>query len=242
MTLYSSTLNITPGKEALIDKFPFFTALPPKQISRLVSHIQPRSFAPGVILFHQDMPGSRLLYMIVSGWVRVYSIGRTGQELTHTILGCGEILGELSLLDHKNHSATALSITQTEVWLLPGTDFEEMLERYPKVSKALVNVLVQRLRSAINHAESLVFQDVLGCLAYEILYLAEHHGKMVGDTYELGFPLTQNELATLVGATRESVNKALSALRAKNLVNLDCASIIVLNPAGLKRVAYERGR
>ncbi|MFU8773174.1 MAG: helix-turn-helix domain-containing protein, partial [Anaerolineales bacterium] len=78
--------------------------------------------------------------------------------------------------------------------------------------------------------------------AYEILYLAEHHGKMVGDTYELGFPLTQNELATLVGATRESVNKALSALRAKNLVNLDCASIIVLNPAGLKRVAYERGR
>jgi CRP/FNR family transcriptional regulator, cyclic AMP receptor protein len=135
-----------------------------------------------------------------------------------------------------------LTITQTEVWLLPGVDYEEMLERYPSVSKALVDVLVQRLRSAINHAESLVFQDVLGRLAYEILYLAECHGKKVGETLEIGFPLTQNDLATMVGATRESVNKALSVLRAKNLVSLECASIMVLNLPGLMRIVYERGR
>jgi CRP/FNR family transcriptional regulator, cyclic AMP receptor protein len=242
MTLYSSTLSSSPGAEALVGTFPFFAEIPLHQISRLVSHIQSRSFAPGVILFHQDMPGSRILYMIVSGWVRVYSIGLTGQELTHSILGRGDILGEMSLLDRKNHSATALTITQTEVWLLPGVDYEEMLERYPSVSKALVDVLVQRLRSAINHAESLVFQDVLGRLAYEILYLAECHGKKVGETLEIGFPLTQNDLATMVGATRESVNKALSILRAKNLVSLECASIMVLNLPGLMRIVYERGR
>jgi len=242
MTLYSGTLSFTPGAEALVGRFPFFAEVPPQQISRIVTHIQPRSFAPGVILFHQDMPCSGILYMIFSGWVRVYSIGRTGQELTHTILGQGEILGEMSLLDHKNHSATALTITKTEVWLLPGVDFEEMLERYPPVSKALTAVLVQRLRSAIHHAESLAFQDVLGRLAYEILSLADRHGKMVGDCVEINFPLTQGELATMVGATRESVNKAFSALRVKNLVSFESASIIVLNLSGLKRVVYERGR
>jgi CRP/FNR family transcriptional regulator, cyclic AMP receptor protein len=195
-----------------------------------------------VILFHQDMPGSRILYMIDSGWVRIFSIGRTGQELTHTILGKGDILGEMSLLDKKNHSATAMTITQTEIWLLPGIEFEELLENYPVVSKALVAILITRLRSAINHAESLTFQDVLGRLAYEILHLADLHGKNIGEVVEIDFPLTQGDLATMVGATRESVNKALSALRSENLISLESSSIILHNLIGLKQIVFERGR
>jgi CRP/FNR family transcriptional regulator, cyclic AMP receptor protein len=242
MSLYSTTLNLLPGAGEFLQGFPLFANLPQQQIARLTKCIQHRSFAPGVILFHQDMPGSRILYMIASGWVRIFSIGRTGQELTHTVLGKGDILGEMSLLDKKNHSATAVTITQTEIWLLPGIEFEEMLEHYPSVSKALVAILITRLRSAINHAESLTFQDVLGRLAYEILHLADLHGKNIGEVVEFDFPLTQGDLATMVGATRESVNKALSALRSENLISLESSSIIVHNLTGLKQVVFERGR
>jgi CRP/FNR family transcriptional regulator, cyclic AMP receptor protein len=242
MSLYSTTLNLLPGAGEFVQGFPLFTNLPQQQIARLAKCIQHRSFAPGVILFHQDMPGSRILYMIDSGWVRIFSIGRTGQELTHTILGKGDILGEMSLLDKKNHSATAMTITQTEIWLLPGIEFEELLENYPVVSKALVAILITRLRSAINHAESLTFQDVLGRLAYEILHLADLHGKNIGEVVEIDFPLTQGDLATMVGATRESVNKALSALRSENLISLESSSIILHNLIGLKQIVFERGR
>jgi CRP/FNR family transcriptional regulator, cyclic AMP receptor protein len=242
MSLYSSTLNLLPGASEFIDGFPLFANLPQNQLARIATRVQHRSFAPGVILFHQDMPGSHILYMISSGWVRIFSVGRTGQELTHTILGKGDILGEMSLLDKKNHSATALTITQTEIWLLPGVDFNELLENYPPVSKALVSVLIQRLRSAINHAESLTFQDVLGRLAYEILHLADLHGVKSGDVVEINFPLTQGDLATMVGATRESVNKALSSLRGENLICLESNAIVVKNISGLKHIVFERGR
>lgn len=242
MSMYSTTLNVSPEAENFVRRFPLFASLDGKQRSRVATRIRPRSFSSGVILFHQDMPGNKILYMIDSGWVRIFSIGQTGQELTHSILGSGDILGEVAALNNCNHPATALTLTQTVLWLLPGPDLEELMKNYSELARALIERLVDRMRSASLHTESLVFQDIQGRLAYKILYLAENHGEQKGDSVEIYFPLTQGELASFVGATRESVNKAVALLRSQNLISVSGHNIVVLDMEGLKRIVYERGR
>jgi CRP-like cAMP-binding protein len=187
------------------------------------------------------MPGLTL-YLVESGWVRVFSIGRTGQELTLSIFGPGDVFGELSILDHKHHSATAITLAPTLVWLLPRADLEEFLDRYPSVNQAMMNLLVARVRSVIRQAEAMTFQDIQGRLAYELLYLAERHGEQAGAEIEIGIPLTQGDLATMVGATRESVNKALASLRARDLIKLESNRFTVVSLEGLRRILHERGR
>jgi CRP/FNR family cyclic AMP-dependent transcriptional regulator len=88
----------------------------------------------------------------------------------------------------------------------------------------------------------MTFQDVLGRLAFELLSLAERSGKPCEQGMEITIPLTQVDLATMVGATRESVNKSVSVLRTRNLIEFDGTSWYLQDPAGLQKILYERGR
>jgi len=241
MSLYSNILDQPQGVENFLQGLPLFARLDREGLEQIAAHIHRRSFAPGVTLFHQDMPGS-MLYIIEQGYVRVFSIGRTGQELTLNICGPGEIFGELSILDNQYHSATAITLSQTVVQLLAKTELDRFMERYPQIERAIIQLLVARLRTTTRHTEAMTFQDVQGRLACEILNLGEKHGQLNGNAIKVDIPLTQGDLATMVGASRESVNKALSALRAQNLVDIDNSSLTVLNPSGLRRMIQERGR
>ena len=241
MSLYSNILDQPKGVENFLQGLTLFARLDREGLEQIAAHVHRRSFAPGVTLFHQDMPGS-ILYIIEQGYVRVFSIGRTGQELTLNICGPGEIFGELSILDNQYHSATAITLSQTVVQLLAKTELDRFMERYPQIERAIIQLLVARLRTTTRHTEAMTFQDVQGRLACEILNLGEKHGQLNGNAIKVDIPLTQGDLATMVGATRESVNKALSALRAQNLVDIDNSSLTVLNPSGLRRMIQERGR
>lgn len=241
MSLYSSIAEAPQDAAAFQESLPLFLGLSQDQLSEVAGRMQRRSFAPGVTLYHQDMPGM-MLYMIEEGCVRVFSIGRTGQELTLAIFGAGEIFGELSILDSQHHSVTAITLSATVVWLLPQADLKDLMERYPVIAEAMIQLLVARVRSTTHHVEAMTFQDVQGRLAYELLNLAERHGCEVGEIIVIKIPLTQGDLATIVGATRESVNKSMSALRSQNLVQVDGTEITVLNPDGLRRMVHERGR
>ena len=88
----------------------------------------------------------------------------------------------------------------------------------------------------------MTFQDVLGRLAFELLSLAERSGNTSEQGIEITIPLTQVDLATMVGATRESVNKAVSILRTRNLVDFDGSSWVILDTSGMQQILYERGR
>ncbi|HZD57398.1 MAG TPA: Crp/Fnr family transcriptional regulator [Anaerolineales bacterium] len=241
MSLYSSTLDLSEEAGSFLERLPLFSCLSQDQLAEIADRMRQRTFAPGVILFHQDMPGM-MLYLIEDGWIRAFSIGRTGQELTLDVFGPGDLFGVLSSLDNNYHSATAITLTRTVVWMISRTDLEAILEQYPPVTKALLGILVKRMRAYINHAEAMTFQDVQGRLAYEILSLAERHGHAQGDAIDIRIPLTQGDLATMVGATRESVNKALMALRAQSLVTMDGTQLSVCNSSGLRNVVFERGR
>jgi CRP-like cAMP-binding protein len=241
MSLYSKTLDLSTEGADFIQTLPLFTSLNRQQLCQIAERLQKRSFAPGIVLFHQDMPGM-MLYMVESGWIRLFSLGRTGQELTLSVLGPGDICGELSSMDNLQHAATAITLAPAVLWLLPRNELNELLNRYPGVARAMAQILVARIRSTINHAEAMTFQDVLGRLAYELLYLADRHGEKEGDGIAIRVPLTQADLASMVGATRESVNKALSALRSQELIKMIDSRLVVIHTPGLKQILNERGR
>jgi CRP-like cAMP-binding protein len=200
-----------------------------------------RAFGKGMTLFHQDMPGTTL-YLIADGFVRTYSIGQTGQEFTYWIYGPGEVFGELSLLDQGYHSATCTTLTPIKTWLLSKENLFSVLRRHPPLMLRLLGMIAQRVRIATRKAEVMAFQDVQGRLAYEVLALAEKSASRTEEGIAIEVPLTQYELATMVGATRESVNKALSMLRSHNLIKLSGTSIIICDEQGLQRMIVERGR
>lgn len=241
MSLYSNIPSTPAGAADFLRTLPLFTGLDQEQIEQVAERVQRREFAPGVTLFHQDMPGT-MLYMVESGSVRVISIGRTGQELTLNVIGAGEIFGELSILDNQQRSATAITLAPTVVWLLSQSDLKEFMRNYPSVNQAMIQILVKRVRSTARRLEAMTFQDVLGRLAYELLSLAERSSQPIKERTEISIPLTQVELATMVGATRESVNKAVSVLRDRKLVDMDGTRWFILDPAGLRNILYERGR
>jgi CRP-like cAMP-binding protein len=240
MSLYSEIHDRSSEAKTFLAGLPLFEGLSQEELSQIADSLQRRSFAAEVVLFHQDMPGI-MLYMIQEGFVRVFSIGRTGQELTFEIFGPGDIFGELSLLDDHHHSATAVTLSQSIVWLLPKPDLEDCLNRFPGVARAMNRILVKRVRSRAKHTESLTFLDVLGRLAIVMLDLAEKHGHPVEDAVEIQVPLTQVDLANMVSATREGVNRAVRTLRDQGLVNTDGTQWTVLSPRGLLRVVRERG-
>lgn len=241
MSLYSSIPNAPPDAKEFLRSLTLFAYLDEEQLEEVARHVQARTFAPGVTLFHQDMPGT-MMYMIESGSVRVISIGRTGQELTLNVLGPGEVFGELSILDGEHRSATAITITPTVVWLLAQSDLTKFMNEYPSVNQAMVQLLVDRVRATAQRLEAMTFQDVLGRLAFELLSLAERSGEPTDQGIAITIPLTQVDLATMVGATRESVNKAVSILRTQNLVDFDGTSWVIQDINGMQQILYERGR
>lgn len=240
MSLYSDIHDRSSEARSFLASLSLFEGLSREELSQIADNLQRRSFAEGVTLFHQDMPGI-MLYMIQEGFIRVFSIGRTGQELTFEIFGPGDIFGELSLLDDHHHSATAVTLSHSIVWLLPKSSLEDCLNRLPGVARAMNRILAKRVRSRAKHTESLTFLDVLGRLANVMLDLAEKHGRHVGGAIEIQVPLTQVDLANMVSATREGVNRAVKTLRDQGLVNIDGTQLTVLSPRGLQRVVQERG-
>lgn len=241
MSLYSNFHKPSEDADVFLSRLALFSQLAPDQRAQVAARAQRRSFAAGVTLYHQDMPGI-MLYMIEEGSIRVFSIGRTGQELTLDVLGRGDILGVLSTLDNKPHSSSAITLSPTVVWLISRADFEDSINRFPGIARALIQILVERMRRTTQNIEAMTFQDVQGRLAYEILNLSERHGRKNASSIEISIPLTQMELASMVGATRESVNKALSALRSQNLIRAEGASMIVISPEGLRNIVFDRGR
>ena len=168
MSLYSSIHDAGHKPVVFLKKLPLFQSLSETHLEELGQKLQRREFAAGVTLFHQDMPGM-MLYMIDKGHVRIFSLGRTGQELTFEIFGATDIFGELSILDNKHHSASAITLSPSVIWLMPKSVVDELLDTSPVVAKELIRILVNRIRSRAIYTEAMTFQDVQGRVAFSLL-------------------------------------------------------------------------
>lgn len=222
--------------EDVLRQAPLFVALDNEAASALRSTMVEVKIARGDDLFVEGDPGDRL-YVIVDGKIKLGTTSSDGRESLLAVLGPGEMFGELSLFDPGPRTATASAIVDSKVLGLGHDDLGPWLSGRPAVSQELLKSLAQRLRRTNEALADLVFSDVPGRVAKALLELSEKFGTRRDDGLYVAHDMTQEELAQLVGASRETVNKALAEFAQRGWVKLEPRAILLVETERLSRRA-----
>lgn len=213
-----------------------FSALDPEAAAALRASMRPERFGKGDELFVEGELGDRL-FVISEGKVKLGLTAPDGRESLLAVLGPGEMLGELSLFDPGPRTATATALTDVTVLGLGHESLRPWLTGRPEVAEALLQALAQRLRKTNEAMSDLIFSDVPGRVAKALLDLAYKFGRETPEGVHVTHDMTQEELAQLVGASRETVNKALADFAARGWILLESRSVTLLDVERLERRA-----
>lgn len=222
--------------DQLLSRAPLFQGLNEQQFALLSSRIQKISLRRGEVLFVEGDEGDRL-YIITEGKIKLGHSSEDGRESLLAILGPGEMIGELTLFDPGKRSTTATAVSPASMLCLDHSDLVQILDTNPEVAKHLLRALAQRLRRTNESLSDLVFSDVPGRVAKALLDLAERFGTPSDDGTHVPHDLTQEELAQLVGASRETVNKSLADFVSRGWIRLEGRAVTLLDVDRLARRA-----
>jgi CRP-like cAMP-binding protein len=226
-----------PGAlRAALEAVPLFRDLEPDELAMLLGSVRTRRYRRGEVIFHQGDPGDAL-HIILSGRVKISSPSDTGVEAILATLRAGEFFGSLALLDGAPRSASATAVEATETLILPRDRFRQLVNDVPSIRDHVFAELAGELRRLTLHVEELHFLDIAGRLAARLARLAEDQGQVDGAGIRLAGPITQGELAAMVGSTRQSVNKLLGFFVDDGLIRMERDAIVIVDLAGLQRAA-----
>jgi len=228
---------------AALGEVPLFRLLPDQDLDVLASACRVRRFRRGEVIFHQGDPGDAL-HVILAGRVKISSPSDSGVEAILTTLRPGEFFGALALIDGEPRSATATAVDPSETMVLPRERFRQLVNERADVRDIVFTELARELRRLTNHVEELHFLDIAGRLASLLVRMAEEQvaakveaGEPWPTEVRLDGPITQGELAAMVGSTRQSVNKLLGYFTDDGLIRMDREAIVILDLPGLQRTA-----
>jgi CRP/FNR family transcriptional regulator len=219
-----------------LSEAPLFDALSPEDSQALRAKVLVVRLNRGERLFSEGDAGDKL-YIILSGKIKLTKASVDGRENLQSVHGPGEMFGELSLFDPVPRTASATAITDTELAGLAHDDVRAWLSSRPEVSMHLLQALAQRLRRINEVKADLVFTDVPGRVAKALLDREERFGVPTPDGIQVNHDLTQEELAQLVGASRETVNKALADFAARGWIQLAAKSVLIVDNDRLRKRA-----
>ncbi len=220
----------------VIRKAPLFAAVDDEAADHLIASMTASLMERGDVLFHEGDQGDRL-YVIAEGKIKLGRRSADGRENLLAILGPGEMFGELSLFDPGPRTATATAIAETQLLALDNEELTRYLANRPGIAVTLLAALARRLRRTNESLADLVFTDVPGRVAKALLDLARRFGRPVEEGILVAHDLTQEELAQLVGASRETVNKALADFATRGWLKLEARAVLLLDVERLRRRA-----
>lgn len=215
---------------------PLFAALDAEGAAALRATLRETVVAKGDVLFHEAEPGDRM-YVILEGKVKLGQTSNDGRESLMAVLGPGEMFGELSLFDPGMRTSTATALTDAVVLGMGNEQLRPWLAGRPEVAAALLQALARRLRRTNEAMADLVFSDVPGRVAKALMDLGEKFGTVTPDGLMVTHDMTQEELAQLVGASRETVNKALADFTQRGWIRLESRQVLILDVERLGRRA-----
>ena len=201
----------------------------------LVRKAEQRAFSPGQMLFQRGDPGDGV-FAIVTGRVKVYLEGADGGEVIVATRTTGDVIGELSLLDHHRRSASAAAIDAVTTARISTEDFEQWLLAHPAAALALLHELAQRVRETTDQVAEIAILSIDTRIARR---LWTHFREAASDgTPKRGMRVRVNqaELASVVGVTRESVNKHLRRMKMADVIRIDAGKVELLDVAGLREL------
>ena len=213
---------------------PLFANLPPGVIDAIGAKVRRRRYGSGEVIFHEGDPG-RSLCIIESGRVKIVSVSEQGQEALLAVMGAGEFFGELALFDDMPRSADVVAMEQTITLNLSREDFFAIIDRFPSVSRLIFSVLAAQIRRLTAEVSDIVFLNLDARIAKRLLELAEAHGVDTPEGRRIEIALSQAELGSMVGATRESVNQCLRRFQEAGLILLGRQRVTIVKADALRR-------
>jgi CRP/FNR family cyclic AMP-dependent transcriptional regulator len=207
---------------------PVFEPLSQKERLDLASRMRSRHFARNEVIFHKDDPAEHV-YLIASGTAKISVEEETGQEVVIALVRGGDVFGDLALFDEGPRSATVTAMTETMTFTLASRDFADVLQHNTAAMKQLLALLARRIRRSTGHIEDLVFLDLPGRVAKTLV----DQNELSGGTGHL--QLTQEEIASFVGATRVAVNRVLVDLERRGGLRLGRGHVEILDVELLRR-------
>lgn len=198
-------------------------------------------FDADTMVFHKGDAGD-CLFAILRGQIGIHTSSEDGKVMMLNILDPGDVLGEIALIDGKQRTAGATALRPSELFRIDRPAFINFLERHPRLAIRLLGVLCERLRWVSENIEDAVFHDVPRRLAKRLLLLAESYGQPTPAGLRITQPMNQEDLASMLGVTREIVNKSLKALKTSNAITYTKGFIVLTNIALVRDMAGESGR
>ena len=205
-------------------------------VASLIRELEPVRFPRGTTIFEEGDPGDRL-YIITSGKVKLARHATDGRENLLTIMGPSDMFGELSIFDPGPRTSSAVCVTEVEAATMDSDLLQKWIDDYPSISQQLLRVLARRLRRTNASLADLIFTDVPGRVAKTLLQLANRFGTQEGGVLRVNHDLTQEEIAQLVGASRETVNKALATFAHRGWIRLEGKSVVIVDTEHLAKRA-----
>lgn len=234
----SSRQEILARRIAFLKQVSLFSQVSEAELATLVNDFHPREFGKDEIIFRQG-DTSRELYLVVRGKVRIFRISPSGAETTIAIYSTGSVMGEFAVVDSEPRSATAKAIEATDLLLMPHEKFLQHMRHLPDLALGMTKLLSSRVRWTAAFAETIAQYDAAGRLLHILLLYNEQFGQEeeAGKRYILDLSLNQTDLASLVGARREWVNRLLRDWQRRGIVAYEAGKIIILD---LPRAQAER--
>jgi CRP-like cAMP-binding protein len=214
------------GVDEILARAGIFHGVEPEAVSALTDQLHHVNFPSGHRVFAEGEPGDRL-YIIVSGKVKIGCSSPDGREGLLTILGPSDMFGELSVFDPGPRTSSATTMTDVRVVSMDREAVHAWIADRPGIAEQLLRVLARRLRRTNHNLADLVFTAVPGRVAKQLLQLAQRFGRQEGDVLRVTHDLTQEEIAQLVGTTRETVNKALADFAHRDWIRLEGKSLLI---------------
>jgi CRP/FNR family transcriptional regulator, cyclic AMP receptor protein len=207
----------------LIRRVPLFSLLTNDQASAIADSVVKRRFRRGEIIVEHGKK-TNALFILLTGRARVLTSDARGREVILAVLNPGNYVGEMSLIDNEPHSATVRAEVQTDMLILGRAEFARCLPENSSLSYAILRGLVQRLRSADRQIESLALLDVYGRVARSLLDMAEDDG----ENKIIRNKVSRQDLAKIVGASREMVSRVMKDLEDRGIVETQENGSVIL--------------
>jgi CRP/FNR family cyclic AMP-dependent transcriptional regulator len=219
----------------LLAEIDLLRGLNSEQLAWVAQRAHRKLFPAGTHIITADTPGEAV-YVILYGTVKIHIEQPDGRDVILSILGAGDTLGEMSLIDSVGRSASVLTLEDSLLLWMDRTTFQHMLDNFPPVARNLVRILSARVRLSDQLIQALATLDVYGRVARQLLAFAEKHGRPEANG-EITIPirLTQGDMADLVGASRKRVNQVMVAFKGLNLVVEAEGKITILDREGLAK-------
>jgi CRP-like cAMP-binding protein len=222
--------------DEVLSRAGIFQGVEPSAAEALGGELEQVDFPRGHVIFAEGEQGDRL-YIIASGKVKIGRKSPDGRENLLAVFGPSDMFGELSIFDPGPRTSSATTITEVRAYTMDRAALREWIGKRPDIAEQLLRVIARRLRRTNNSLADLIFTDVPGRVAKALLQLARQFGSQESGLLRVTHDLTQEEIAQLVGASRETVNKALADFAQRGWLRLEGKSVLILEPERLARRA-----